>query len=198
MSWELKDFVFLFVAVFTISHAVVVVTNKNLVRSAFALLFCLLGVAGLYVFAGADFLAAIQVLIYVGGISILFLFAIMLTSHVTRVEEAGKLQRIPLGFMVCLGVGIVLAILIFSPWPVSQQAHETTVTAIGNSLLDDYLLPFEIISLLLIMAMIGAVMIARTEQAAVMLPDNPAEREADTEERAESAKQERDLEGEVE
>lgn len=164
MSWQLQDFVFLFLAVFTIGHAIVVVVNRNLVRSAFALLFTFLGVAGLYVFASADFLAAIQVMVYVGGISILFLFAIMLTSHVTRVEEAGQLARIPLSIAVCLAMGIVLLTVIFSAWePVDKPFNETTA-AMGDALLDQYLLPFEVVSILLIMAMIGAITLARVEK----------------------------------
>jgi len=164
MNWEIKDFLFLFVAIFTIAHAVVVVVNRNLVRSAFALLFSFLGVAGLYAFAGADFVAAIQVMVYVGGISILFLFAIMLTSHVTRVEEAGNLVRIPLGIIVCLAMGIILVFIIYSPWAVVTPNLEPTTATIGNALLQEYLLPFEIVSVLLIMTMIGAVMLARVER----------------------------------
>jgi len=163
MQWQLSDFIFLFVAVFTIGHAVVVVINKNLVRAAFALLFSFLGVAGLYVFAGADFLAAIQVMVYVGGISILFLFAIMLTAQITRVEEAGELIRKPLGILICLAVGGVILTLIFSTWSLTTGSYEATTATIGNALLGDYLLPFEIISVLLIMALIGAVMLARSE-----------------------------------
>ncbi|MBN2383194.1 NADH-quinone oxidoreductase subunit J [bacterium] len=163
MTWQIKDFLFLFVALFTISHAVVVVINRNLVRSAFALLFCFLGVAGLFVFVGADFLAAIQVMVYVGGISILFLFAIMLTSQVTRVEEAGQLVRIPLGICICLALGLVLGGMIFSSWTLVERVIEPTTATIGHALLDEYLLPFEIVSVLLIMAMIGAVMLARID-----------------------------------
>ncbi|MFC1852899.1 NADH-quinone oxidoreductase subunit J, partial [candidate division CSSED10-310 bacterium] len=164
MSLEIKDILFFFVALFTIGHAMIVVFNKNLVRSAFALLFCFLGVAGLYVFAGADFIAVIQVMVYVGGISILFLFAIMLTSHVTRVELAGELVRKPMGIIVCIAVGAVLAGLIYSTATGIPSTIEPTTTAMGNALLDEYLLPFEIVSVLLIMALIGAVVLGRAEK----------------------------------
>jgi NAD(P)H-quinone oxidoreductase subunit 6 len=175
MSWQIKDFLFLFVAVFTIGHAIVVVVNRNLVRSAFALLFTFLGVAGLYVFAGADFLAAIQVMVYVGGISILFLFAIMLTSQVTRVEEAGQLARLPIGIAICVAMGIILSILIYSPWQIVERPFGSTTVPIGNALLDTYLLPFEVVSILLIMSMVGAVAMARSERFTRVIcpPVNP-------------------------
>lgn len=165
MSWDVKDFIFIFISIFTIGHAIIVVTNRNLVRSAFALLFSMLGIAGLYVMAGADFVAVVQVMIYVGGISILFLFAIMLTSHVTRVEEAGKLIRWPIGIIVVFFTGIIIGFLIWSSsWQQIKQAYKPTMSSIGDALLSNYLLPFEIISVLLLMAMIGAVVLARTER----------------------------------
>jgi NADH-quinone oxidoreductase subunit J len=143
----------------------VVAFSRNIIYSAFSLLGTFAGVAGLYVFLGADFVAAVQVLIYVGGILVLILFAVMLTHRITDVEITNRaVGRLP-GLMV---VGVFLALLIQTiretPWvKVKELAYQPTTARIGDLFLENYLLPFELASLVLLAAMIGAVVLSRKE-----------------------------------
>jgi len=157
--------VFWFVVLLTVGSAFVVVRSQNLIYSAVALLFTFLGVAGLYIFLMADFIAVTQVVIYVGGILVLLIFGIMLTHKIVDIRLSHTSMQ--------QGVGWFLALLIFaglvrmitsSPWFLeSAPEPEGTVAGIGNLLMIDYLLPFEVTSVLLLAALIGAAMLARKE-----------------------------------
>ena len=163
---------FYFFALMTVVSAVIVVLSKNILRAVFALLFTLFGIAGLYLFLHADFLAATQVLIYVGGVLVLLLFGIMLTQKMVEADvRSGKIQFIP----TLIAMGILFAFLLFvifqTSWaPVSSSAADSTqfgtgtTSGIGNLLMTEWLLPFEIASILLLAALIGAVSIARTKR----------------------------------
>lgn len=156
---------FYFIAGLTIICALGVALSQNVVYSAFALMGTLLGVAGLYAFLAADFLAVVQVLVYVGGILVLTLFAIMLTHQISEVKASNRsVGRWPAGALVVLvGLGMGLALL-KAPW---QQAEllpaEPTTYAIGEAFLGGYLLPFEVASLVLLTALIGAIVLSRKE-----------------------------------
>ncbi len=162
---EISTAVFYLIAIITVGSAVVVAFSRNIIYSAFSLLGTFAGVAGLYVFLGADFVAAVQVLIYVGGILVLILFAVMLTHRITDVEITNRaVGRLP-GLLV---VGVFLALLIQTiretPWvKVKELAHQPTTARIGDLFLEHYLLPFELASLVLLAAMIGAVVLSRKE-----------------------------------
>jgi NAD(P)H-quinone oxidoreductase subunit 6 len=162
---DISTAVFYLIAIITVGSAVVVAFSRNIIYSAFSLLGTFAGVAGLYVFLGADFVAAVQVLIYVGGILVLILFAVMLTHRITDVEITNRaVGRVP-GLMV---VGVFLALLIQTiretPWvKVKELAHQPTTARIGDLFLENYLLPFELASLVLLAAMIGAVVLSRKE-----------------------------------
>jgi NAD(P)H-quinone oxidoreductase subunit 6 len=162
---EISTAVFYLIAIITVGSAVVVAFSRNIIYSAFSLLGTFAGVAGLYVFLGADFVAAVQVLIYVGGILVLILFAVMLTHRITDVEITNRaVGRLP-GLLV---VGVFLALLVQTiletPWvKVKEVAHQPTTAQIGDLFLETYLLPFELASLVLLAAMIGAVVLSRKE-----------------------------------
>ena len=162
---DISTAVFYLIAIITVGSAVIVAFSRNIIYSAFSLLGTFAGVAGLYVFLGADFVAAVQVLIYVGGILVLILFAVMLTHRITDVEITNRaVGRVP-GLMV---VGVFLALLIQTiretPWvKVKELAHQPTTARIGDLFLENYLLPFELASLVLLAAMIGAVVLSRKE-----------------------------------
>jgi NAD(P)H-quinone oxidoreductase subunit 6 len=162
---EISTAVFYLIAIITVGSAAVVAFSPNIIYSAFSLLGTFAGVAGLYVFLGADFVAAVQVLIYVGGILVLILFAVMLTHRITDVEITNRAAgRVP-GLIV---VGVFLALLIQTiretPWvKVKEVAHQPTTARIGDLFLENYLLPFELASLVLLAAMIGAVVLSRKE-----------------------------------
>ena len=157
---------FWMVVALTVVSAFVVVQSQKLLYSALALLFTFLGVAGLYVFMMADFIAAVQVVIYVGGILVLLIFGIMLTHRIADIRISHtSIQR---------GIGGAVVLLIFvglarvaktSPWYRADAPEpQGTVEGIGRLLMIDYLLPFEVASVLLLVALIGAAMFARREQ----------------------------------
>jgi NADH-quinone oxidoreductase subunit J len=164
---DLTTTIFYIFAFITLAGAGVVVFSRNIVHAAFALLFAFFGVAGIYVFLLADFIAITQLLIYVGGITVLILFGVMLTSHQLNVDaKTGTIQTVP-ALLLAAGLGACLIwIFRITDWKVNPQlpAVESTAPEIGKLLLTKYLLPFEIASVVLLVALIGAVMIARREK----------------------------------
>tara|TARA_Y100000739_G_scaffold38757_1_gene29414 strand:- start:498 stop:986 length:489 start_codon:yes stop_codon:yes gene_type:complete len=161
----MAEFVFWFIAALTIMSAAFVVINSQLIYSAVALLFTLFGVAGLYVFLWADFIAGIQILVYVGGILVLVIFGIMLTNKIRSVRISHKSVQQGVGGVVTLWLFIFLVFAMTkAPWALSDAVEPIgTVRGIGILLLTDFLLPFEIISLLLLGALIGAAVLSRGE-----------------------------------
>jgi NADH-quinone oxidoreductase subunit J len=122
-------------------------------------------VAGLYIFLGADFVAAVQLLIYVGGILVLILFAVMLTHRITDVEITNRAAgRIPALIVIGILVFLLVQAIRETPWAKAKDiVHAPTTAKIGDLFLDTYLLPFELASLVLLAALIGAVVISRKE-----------------------------------
>ncbi|MDB4126249.1 NADH-quinone oxidoreductase subunit J [Candidatus Marinimicrobia bacterium] len=158
------EIIFLSLIIIISSSAIWVVVSPNLVHSAVSLLITLFGVAGLYVFLYADFLAATQVVIYVGGILVLIIFGVMLTNKIDKpVIESNSSNKI-IGLFVS---GFIFSILSFvvlqTNWQIAQNNIEgdSTVKLIGYLILGKYLLPFELISVLLLAALIGSAMLAR-------------------------------------
>ncbi len=159
------DLIFYLFAAITVLSAFFVVTNKNIVYSAFFLLFTFFGVAGIYVLLGADFVAIVQLIVYVGGILILLLFGVMLTNKITNVEiKTGTINIYPAVIGVGLLSGSLLAALITSSWKTfPTEAPLATTAAIGTMLLQEYALVFELLGIILLIALIGAASIARRE-----------------------------------
>ncbi len=169
MEFTLKTFIFYGFALITIASALAVVTVRNIVHAAFALMVTLFGVAGLYVFLQADFLAATQVIVYVGGILVLILFGVMMTSG--RLEMRIHIER----GQLLLGGGISLALLmllltVIANTPIWKNLTDDgtqlapTTERIGQLILNEkFLLPFEVVSVLLLVALIGAALISRKE-----------------------------------
>lgn len=155
---------FLIFAAFAIGGAAATVWFRYVVHSAFALMAAFLGIAGLFVLLGADFLAVAQVLIYVGGILILILFGIMLTPPDRRERNNKRVLGLALPVF---GIVIALAFQIGSvvKWVVKPELQPPGPTAapIGRALLkpEGYLVPFELVSVVLLVALIGSVFIAR-------------------------------------
>ena len=156
------QFMFLFFAAVILSGAWIVVTARNLVHAALCMALCFFGVAGLFVLLDAPFLAVVSVVIGAGGISVLIIFAIMLTRG-AGLADAPLTNRWPLALAICLLLfGLLTAMLISTPWPnTASPITQDTVAALGNALLNQYLLPFEIASVLLLAALIGAAFVAR-------------------------------------
>jgi NADH-quinone oxidoreductase subunit J len=166
---DVFDIVFFVFAFITLVSAFIVVFSRNIIYSAFALLFTFFGVAGLYVLLQADVLAVTQILIYVGGILVLLLFGVMLTNKVVNVEiKTGTFQTIPALILVAVVSGS-LAGLFYSMWRgvgVPAEPARPTINALGEMLMTSYLLPFEIASVILLVALVGAAMTARRSRKA--------------------------------
>ena len=166
MGFEmLSNFAFILVVLVVLVSALFVAISSNLIYSAISLLFTLFGVAGLYVFLYADFLAATQVIIYVGGILVLIIFGVMLTNKIDSNAIVSSSANQVVGAIVFILLLIIQFGVIFSTkWMISTpQVSDGTVRQIGNLLLSKYLLPFEAVSVLLLAALIGASMLSRKE-----------------------------------
>jgi len=143
---------------------VMVVFSRNLLYAAFSLLFTLAGVAGLYALLGADFLAVTQVLVYIGGILVLILFGVMFTQKVYDLKaEAMSFKRRRAAVLGVLVFTALTAAILSVDWPQSTREMQPTSAPLGNLLLSEYLLPFEMISVLLLVVLIGAVVVGKKE-----------------------------------
>ena len=160
--------VFYLFAAITVGSAAVVVLARSLIYSAFALLFTFFGVAGLYVLLGADFLAATQLLIYVGGILVLLLFGVMLTHKLYDLDLRSEVTQFPAGLIVSAGLFAILVITFNkTQWAAGPGRLPAATTAeIGRLFMGAYILPFEAASVLLLIALIGAAMIVRRRKEA--------------------------------
>lgn len=159
---------FVVFSLITLSGAVAVVTTRNLFRGTIWLMVSLFGVAGLYILLEAPFLAAIQILVYIGAIAILFTFAVMLTRGLTTIKERYNRMWFNLGGAILLFVFLMVGVIlpVWYNWTPADGIMTATVqstTDLGIALVDKdgLVLPFEVASLLLTAAMIGAIVIAR-------------------------------------
>ncbi len=157
------DIIFYLFAAVTLVSAFLVVTNRNIVHAAFYLLFTFFGVAGIYVMLGADFIAIVQLIVYVGGILILLLFGVMLTNKITSVDiKTGTIHLLPASIVLGLFSGALAAIILNTNWTqVETKTAEGTTAALGNLLINEYALIFELLGILLLIAMVGAASLAR-------------------------------------
>ena len=160
---SIYDIIFYLFAAVTLVSAFFVVTSRNIVHSAFYLLFTFFGVAGIYVMLGADFVAIVQLIVYVGGILILLIFGVMLTNKITEVDiKTGTLNTLPAAIGVGLFTGIVGAVILNTEWRVvDSELPASTLSAIGSSLITEYVVVFELLGILLLVALIGAASMAR-------------------------------------
>ena len=161
----LEALIFYLLAALTIGSALVVAFSHNLVHSAFSLLGAFMGVAGLYAMLAADFVAVIQVMVYIGGILVLIIFAVMLTHRISDVDVSNRaVGRIPAALLIGV-VGVVMGVCIGSAeWAQHAEiAASPTTFGIGEAFLGPYILPFELASVVLLVALIGAVVVSRKE-----------------------------------
>lgn len=157
------DIAFWILAVVGIVAALAVVLLRDIFRAAISMILCFLTVAGIYVTLSADFLAAVQVLVYVGAISILIILAIMLTREVQRGSPSNKLQ-FPAFLVAILFLMVVSFALINTPWQVSTLPPlEPTTAALAGKLLGEggFILSVEIAAVLLLAAILGAIVLVR-------------------------------------
>ena len=161
---------FLLFAAVTIASALLVVIARSPVHSALALMVCLVQVAALFILLGSPFLAVIQIFVYVGAVMVLFLFVIMMLD----VREAARVRflrggTIPtLVVLVLLGAEMLILLLDSERFPASPAAGEGVLGAgslerMSTTLFTDYLFPFEVASVILLVALVGAIVLARSE-----------------------------------
>lgn len=164
-----NDIMFYLFAGMILIFSVLTVTTRHILRSAVYLLFVLISTAGLYFMLNYNFLAAVQLTVYAGGIVVLIIFSILLTSHISeRAPMAPFRHAIFAALSAAAGMIVtILALLKFVFIPTSQPAIGSDVRTIGTQLInygyDGYALPFEVISILLLAAMIGAIVVAKKE-----------------------------------
>ena len=154
---------FWILAVVAIVAALGVILLPNIFRAALSLVLCFLAIAGIYVTLSADFLAAVQVLVYVGAIAILIILAIMLTRDVPRGSPGNRLQ-VPAFVVAALFLGTVVFALLNTTWPVSDAIPtEPTTAALAGILFSEggFILPLEAAPLLLLAAVAGAIALVR-------------------------------------
>lgn len=152
---------FALAALLILTSAVWVVTLRNLFRAALSLGLVLLGVAVLFILLEADFLAFVQILVYVGAILTLVVFAIMLTAKLqTSTALPASRQRVPAA-AVAIGLFAILVSTTHAvPWPAASSGPAVTLASLGQELVKTLVLPFEVISLVFVAAMVGAIAIA--------------------------------------
>ncbi len=154
-------FFYLLAAVVVVSAAGVALA-RNILYSAFALLGTLAGVAGLYLYLGADFLGVAQLIIYIGGILVLILFAVLLTNRIGEVRISNASTGVMVGAPPAIALLALCArVAVRTPWPTTEAVQAPTTARLGEAFLQELLLPFELLSLVLLMALVGAMVIAR-------------------------------------
>jgi len=163
-----QEYAFVVLAVVGSLSAIAVVTSTNVDHAALYLVVALLSVAGVYLLLGAEFVAWVQILIYVGAIVILFLFGLMLTKAPIGRDALDNQQR-GVGAIVGVGVFAGLVFLIQDAFPMQDaQAFEPargTTDVVGEAIFRSYVLPFEAVSFLLLAALIGAIVLARKDDS---------------------------------
>ena len=157
------DIIFYLFSAITLLSAAFVVSTRNIVYAAFYLMFTFFGVAGIYVLLGADFIAVVQLVVYVGGILVLLIFGVMLTNKITSVKiKSGSLQIIPAVIGIALFIGTLIASLLKTSWKnFNTEVPVSTAHALGVLLLSQYAVVFELLGILLLIALVGAASMAR-------------------------------------
>lgn len=158
---------FWILAALAVGSSAAVVIIRDIFRAALFLIVSFLSIAGLYIVLQADFLAAAQILIYVGAISILLIFAIMLTRDTQRGNPSNKFL-IPGLFLAGVILSAIVVAIFTTDWPMSpENPPEATTRLLAEALFNKFVLPFEVASILLLSAMLGAIVIAREGQAVI-------------------------------
>ena len=162
-DWE--DALFWILASIMIIAGLLVVTMKDIIRCGLAMIVCFGALAGIYVLMGAPLIGAAQVIVYIGAISVLILFAIMLTQ--TKAGPGAlvfQTQAFPAAIASAI-LALLIAITVASTdWPATGTRMATSATQLANALFNDYILAFEVVSVLLLAAVVGGVFLAKRER----------------------------------
>lgn len=148
----------------TLLAAVFAVTLRNIFRAALSLAFALTGVAGVYFVLHAEFLGAMQILLYVGAVMTLIIFVVMLTSRIgDKTNPTSNRQALPVLIGALLLALFLIRLIRKTPWAVQKTLTTVDAVEIGKALMGPYVLPFELISLVLVVVLIGAIVTARSD-----------------------------------
>lgn len=166
-----RPLLFYLFAFVTLASALLVVLARNIFHCALFLILSLFGVAALFITLDAEFIAAVQVLVYIGAIAVLIVFAIMLTGRIADPLVRQTTRAYVLGAFVGALILFVLIYALMSIAPLSPYTPETTTNGsptytLGELLMTKYLLPFEVVSILLVAALVGAIVLARRDKKA--------------------------------
>ena len=155
--------IFIVLGVLTLACALVVTVSRNLFHSAVFLAFTFIGVAGLYLLLEAEFLAGIQILVYVGAIVTLIVFAIMVSRDLMNPKARTVNRQWGAAAVVAALIFVALVVAVLQvPWGPAAISTQTNLTAaLGTAMVGDYLLPFEVISVVLLAALVGSIILAR-------------------------------------
>ena len=162
----MERIIFYILALSMIVFAIAAVRSRKMLRSVIYLLFVLVGIAGIFFLIDYNFLAAIQLTVYAGGIIVLMIFSVLLVHHIElKLEVAKPIRQIITAIACLVGIGVVLSTIYTHDFNVIENDVTTTTTDIGLKLLSyeagGFILPFEVISIILLAAMIGAIIIAK-------------------------------------
>jgi NADH:ubiquinone oxidoreductase subunit 6 (subunit J) len=160
---DAQTFGFFTLAAVTLVGALGTVVMRNIVHSALFLVLCFLGVAGIYILLEADFLFAVQVLVYVGAVATLIIFGVMLTRGVRGEQPQNNNMIVPATVLTLfLFAAILVPVILNTQWSASAEpAPQATTGILGIELMNSYALPFEIAGVLLLVALVGAIIVAR-------------------------------------
>jgi len=165
----MEQIIFYILAVVIIGMAIASVTSKKMLRSVIYLLFVLMGIAGIYFLLDYNFLAAVQLTVYAGGVIVLVIFSVFLIHHIEmELEMAKTLKKIIAGSISFVGIATFLWVIWNYDFKVVENYNAIEVSSIGEKFLSvgdgGFILPFEVISVLLLAAMIGAIIVAKSNK----------------------------------
>lgn len=167
-DWNMQTILFFFFAVCIISGAVLMINFTKVVHMVVSLAFAFIGLAGIYIMLEAEFLAFVQVLVYAGAISILMIFGIMMTRHDKQEETSMKPWKEALTAIGCLALFSVLFLAIRGtsfPTPAEKSLATDNTMELGKLIFTEQVLPFELLSVLLTVAFIGAIVLAKHDES---------------------------------
>ena len=171
-QWQGPNIAFWLVTLLVLSSAAVSAFSRDIIRAAFSLFFTLFSIAGYYVLLGSDFIAVTQIIIYVGGILVLLIFGVLLTTRSkTPIEKASRLANLTIGLIVTtLGLVLFLPIILDTKWTVGSPTTIPTNTAyeLGMLLTGPYLVLFELVGVTLLLCLIGAAYLVRRKEQGVL------------------------------
>jgi NADH-quinone oxidoreductase subunit J len=151
-------------AITTIGCALMVAAVRELIQAVLFLALAFVGVAGIYIVLSADFVAVVQVLIYAGAIAVLMTFAVMLTPSADRKNSETAFQG-PAAILAGLVLAVIVFVIFDTDWQISSRAaFPATTASLGEAFLKPYVVPFEVASVLLMTAMIGAIVLTKEEE----------------------------------